>query len=63
MRFFAVVLNGEFAGTKISAEELFSLPICVIMDWVMQMDKEKELPKRKHPRLNNYDYSSAGHIS
>ena len=24
------------------------------------MDKEKELPKRKHPRLNNYDYSSAG---
>ena len=26
----------------------------------MQMDKEKELPKRKHPRLDNYDYSSAG---
>ena len=24
------------------------------------MDKEKELPKRKHPRLDNYDYSSAG---
>ena len=24
------------------------------------MDKEKELPKRKHPRLENYDYSSAG---
>ena len=24
------------------------------------MNKEKELPKRKHPRLNNYDYSSAG---
>ena len=30
------------------------------MEWVMQMDKEKELPKRKHPRLDNYDYSSAG---
>ena len=30
------------------------------MGWVMQMDKEKELPKRKHPRLDNYDYSSAG---
>ena len=24
------------------------------------MDKEKELPKRKHPRLDNYDYSSTG---
>ena len=24
------------------------------------MDKEKDLPKRKHPRLANYDYSSAG---
>ena len=47
-------------GTKISAGKLFSLPICVIMGWVMQMDKEKELPKRKHPRLDNYDYSSAG---
>ena len=24
------------------------------------MDKEKELPQRKHPRLVNYDYGSAG---
>ena len=24
------------------------------------MDNEKQLPKRKHPRLDNYDYSSAG---
>ncbi|MBP3315603.1 MAG: hypothetical protein J6M03_07245 [Clostridia bacterium] len=24
------------------------------------MDREKELSKRKHPRLDNYDYSSAG---
>ena len=47
-------------GAKISAENLSSLPICVIMIWVIQMDKEKELPKRKHPRLDNYDYSSAG---
>ena len=30
--YFSVVLNGDFAGTKISAENLFSLPICVIMD-------------------------------
>ena len=28
---FSVVLNGEFASTKISAENLFSLPIYVIM--------------------------------
>ena len=47
-------------GAKNSAEGLFPLPICVIMGWVMQMDKEKELPKRKHPRLDNYDYSSTG---
>ena len=26
----------------------------------MNMNNEKELPKRKHPRLDNYDYSSAG---
>jgi hypothetical protein len=43
-----------------SAETLFSLPIFDIMGRVMKMDKEKELPKRKHPRLDNYDYSSAG---
>ena len=42
------------------AEILFSLPICVIMGWVMKMDKEKELPKRKPTRLKNFDYSSAG---
>jgi len=24
------------------------------------MNEEKKLPKRKHPRLDNYDYSSAG---
>ena len=26
----------------------------------MKMEKEKGLPQRKHPRLDNYDYSSAG---
>jgi len=30
------------------------------MEWVMKMDKEKELPKRKDLRLKQYDYSSAG---
>jgi REP element-mobilizing transposase RayT len=39
---------------------LFSLPICGIMGWVMKMDKEKDLPKRKDLRLKHYDYSSAG---
>ena len=45
---------------KISAENLFSLPICVIMIWVMQVDNKKEFPKRKRNRLENYDYSSCG---
>ena len=30
------------------------------MDWVVEMDKEKELPKRKATRLNNFDYNSVG---
>ena len=30
------------------------------MVWVMKMDKEKELPKRKPTKLKNFDYSSAG---
>ena len=53
-------LNGKITSTKISAEKLFSLPICVIMEWVMKMDDKNKLPKRKHTRLDNYDYSSAG---
>ena len=36
---FSIVLNGEIANTKISAENLFSLPICIIMEWVMDMDE------------------------
>ena len=47
-------------GKSKKAENLFSLPICVIMVWVMKMDNEKELPKRKDIRLKNYDYSSPG---
>ena len=39
---------------------LFSLPICVIIEWVMKMEDKKELPKRKDIRLKNYDYSSPG---
>ena len=31
-----------------SAEPLFSQPFCVIMTWVMKMDKEKELPKKEN---------------
>ena len=40
--------------------ELFSLPICAIMGWVMKIDNKKEFPKRKDIRLKNYDYSSPG---
>ena len=46
--------------TKISAEGLSSLPICVIMIWVLQMDKEKGLPKRKPTRLKEFDYNTTG---
>ena len=35
-----------------------SADFCVIMDLVMEM--KTELPQRKHPRLDNYDYCSAG---
>ena len=30
------------------------------MGWVIEMDEEKNLPKRKDLRLKQYDYSSAG---
>ena len=30
------------------------------MDWVMKMDEEKELPKRKDPRLKGFDYGTTG---
>ena len=30
------------------------------MGWVIKMDNEKELPKRKPTRLKNYDYSTTG---
>ena len=39
---------------------LFSLPICDIMMWVIKMDNDKDLPKRKSTRLKNFDYSSVG---
>ena len=39
---------------------MFSLPIYDIIKWVMNVDKEKELPKRKPTRLKNFDYNKAG---
>ncbi|MBE6630067.1 MAG: hypothetical protein E7624_04375, partial [Ruminococcaceae bacterium] len=60
LQLFSVVFNGEITGTKTSAEDLFPLPICVIMGGVMKMENKKELPKRKDIRLKNYDYSSPG---
>ena len=48
------ILSGEMTGTKMSAENLSSLPICVIMVWVMKMD---ELKNRKTTRLKGADYN------
>ena len=45
---------------QISAEILFSLPICVILEWVIDVNNEKELLKRKDVRLKNHDYSASG---
>ena len=42
------------------AEGLFPLPVCVIIEWVIKMDKEKKSPKRKPTRLKNFDYSATG---
>ena len=39
---------------------MFSLPICVIIRWVMKMNGENQLPKRKPTRLKNFDYSTKG---
>ena len=46
--------------TTKSAERLLSLPIYVILEWVIDMNNEKELPKRKDVRLKNHDYSASG---
>ena len=53
-------LTENLQSQKYRRRKCFPLPIRVIMIWVMKMDKEKELPQRKHPRLDNYDYGSAG---
>ena len=45
---------------QISAEILFSLPICDIMGGVVKMDNENKLPKRKPTRLSNYNYNTTG---
>ena len=42
---------------QISAERLFSLPICVIIGVVMNME---ELKKRKTPKHQGFDYNSVG---
>ena len=53
-------LTENWQAQKYRRRGCFPLPIHVIMIWGMKMDKEKELPQRKHPRLDNYDYGSAG---
>jgi len=49
--------TGTVRYARISAENLFPLPICVIIMWVMKMD---ELKKRKTPRYQSFDYNSVG---
>ena len=39
---------------------MFSLPICTIIVWMINMDNKNDLPKRKDIRLKNYDYNSPG---
>ena len=56
----ASVFTENLQAQKYRQRDCFSLPICVIMIWVIKMDKGKELPQRKNPRLVNYDYGSAG---
>ena len=58
--FFMLSFTENLQSQKYRQRDCFPLPICVIMIWMMKMDKEKELPQRKHPRLVNYDYGSAG---
>ena len=53
-------LTENWQAQKYQRRDCFPLSIRDIMIWVMKMDKEKELLQRKHPRLDNYDYSSAG---
>ena len=53
-------LTENLQAQKYRRRDCFPLSIRDIMIWVMKMDKEKELPQRKHPRLVNYDYGSAG---
>ena len=36
------------------------ISLCLHKKWVIKMDNENELPKRKSTRLKNFDYSSAG---
>ena len=39
---------------------MFLCQFCDIMVWVMEMDKEKELPQRKPTRLKTFDYNTTG---
>ena len=41
-------------------KDIVSSPILCYNGVVMEMDKEKELPKRKELRIKQYDYSSKG---
>ena len=51
---FVVFASCSYRGIckhKNIGREIFSLPICIIMIWMMKTDKGKELPQRKHLSL------------
>ena len=53
--FFMLSFTENLQSQKHRRRDCFPLSIRDIMIWVMKMNKEKELPQRKHPRLDNYD--------
>lgn len=59
MKAYSVVLNKEYTSATIRQGKN-SLPIFDIIERVMNVDKEKELPKRKPTRLKNFDYNTTG---
>ena len=53
---FCLLTNfSEGANLVLTAQKFYAIII-----WVMEMEKNKELPIRKKNRLQNYDYSSCG---
>ena len=58
-RLLSAFFNGEIADTKISAEVVSSADL-LYNGMGDEVEKEKNLPRRKDLRLKQYDYSSKG---